>query len=78
LTKRSKRSKALTTAMNSSLNLPESKPKEKELTPLQKRVREREKEVAESGVKICQKCGGVLWDCGKCGDCGPWKITGGI
>ena len=30
------------------------------------------------GEEICQKCGGVLWPCGKCGDCGPWNNKGVI
>lgn len=70
--KHSKKSKALTTATNSRSNSLRLMQEEEELTKLQKRVKEREKEVAGSGVKICQKCGGVLSDCGKCGDCGPW------
>jgi hypothetical protein len=46
-----------------------SKEKE-EKTPKEKLI---EKRRAETGETICQKCGGVLWPCGKCGDCGPWN-----
>lgn len=38
----------------------------------------KERRLKSPGVKICQKCGGVLWPCGKCGDCGPWNNKGGI
>ncbi len=71
--KRSKSSKKLQNATNAVCGLlpplPISKEKE-EKTPMQKLI---EKRRAETGEAICPKCGGILWSCGKCGDCGPWK-----
>lgn len=43
--------------------------KESGETPYMQR---RQRAAEAAGMKLC-KCGGLIWPCGLCGDCGPFK-----
>lgn len=32
-------------------------------------MQRRQRAAMAAGMKLC-KCGGLIWDCGRCGDCG--------